>query len=158
MAKILPIIINPNSILRKKSLKIKLFDLKIEKIKMLCADMKETMIKKDGVGLAAPQIGQNLRLIAINSKAGAKCLVNPEIIKKSWRKEWGEEGCLSVPGTFGQVNRWKSVICKYMEADGRQAVIKANGLMAKVIQHEIDHLDGILFIDKAKKIKNIANG
>ena len=78
---------------------------------------------------------------------------NPEIVKFSWTKEWGEEGCLSVPGVFGQVKRSKTIICNYTDKEGAPQSIEVSGLMARVFQHEIDHLDGILFIDKAKKIK-----
>jgi len=157
MPKILSIIINPDPILRKKSQPIKISDINSSEFKNLCDDMSLTMRKKDGVGLAAPQIGKNIRMIVVNSKDGTKCLINPKIIKKSWRKEWGEEGCLSVPGTFGEVNRCKSVICEYFNPQGEELVINARGLMARVLQHEIDHLDGVLFIDKAKNIKQIKN-
>jgi peptide deformylase len=148
---ILEIIIEPNPILRKKSAEIK--NINDKQFQQLCLDMAETMKKKDGVGLAAPQIGQNIRLIIINTKEGAVCMINPKIIKKSLTKEWGEEGCISVPNVFGQVKRCKKIICKYLNKDGKEVKINAKGLMARVIQHEIDHLDGILFIDKARDIK-----
>ena len=161
--KILPIIINPNPILRKKSVQIKHDEIKTKKIQRLCLDMAKTMKKKDGVGLAAPQIGKNIMLIAVNikeiygrvlkqkidKKNDIVCMINPKIIKKSWAKELGDEGCLSVPDVFGKVKRHRKIICKYLDKKGKEVKIEANGLMARVIQHEIDHLDGILFIDKA---------
>jgi peptide deformylase len=115
----------------------------------------KTMKEKDGVGLAAPQVGQNIRLIAVNTKDGVACMINPKITKKSWAKEWSEEGCLSVPGVYGQVKRHKKINCVYLDKNGAKIKIQAEGLMAVVIQHETDHLDGILFIDKAKKLKKV---
>ena len=155
ISKLLPIITNPNPILYKKSVEIK--QVQAKQFQRLCLDMAKTMKEKDGVGLAAPQIGQNIRLIVINAKDGAICMINPKITKKSLIKEWGEEGCLSVPDVFGQVKRHKKITCKYLDKNGKEKKIQAQGLMARVIQHEIDHLDGILFIDKAKGIKKINN-
>lgn len=151
---ILSIITNPNPILREKSLKIDRTKISAKEFKALCSDMKKTMIKKEGVGLAAPQIGKNIRLIAINTKDGPIIMANPKIIKKSLIKEWGQEGCLSIPGVFGQVKRHKKIECEYSDEAGEEKKIKAEGLMARVIQHEIDHLDGILFIDKTRVLKN----
>ena len=100
------------------------------------------------------QIGKNVRLAVINTKNGRIFLINPKITKKSLLKEWGEEGCLSVPGVFGQVKRHKKITCEYLDQKSVENAIKAEGLLARVIQHEIDHLDGILFIDKAKNLKH----
>ncbi len=151
--KTLPIITNPNPILRKKSVEIK--QIQAKQFQQLCLDMAKTMREKDGVGLAAPQIGQNIRLIVVNTKGGAVCMINPKITKKSLTKEWGEEGCLSIPDVFGKVKRHKKINCKYLDKNNKEKKIQAQGLMARVIQHEIDHLDGVLFIDKAKGIKKI---
>lgn len=153
MPQILPVIINPNQILRKKSVAIPVGKISTTEFKKLCSDMVFTMLKKDGIGLAAPQVGKNIRLIAINTKNGPLVILNPQISKKSFVKEWGEEGCLSVPNQFGQVKRYKKIKCLYTDKDGYASEIDATGLMARVIQHEIDHLDGILFIDKAKHTK-----
>ncbi len=150
---ILKIIANPNPILRKKSAEIKKDKIISEKIKRLCFAMAKTMLTKDGVGLAAPQIGKNIRLCVVNTKEGPIYLINPKIIKKSWAREWGEEGCLSVPNIFGEVKRHKKIICNFIDKKGKKAKISAEGLLARVIQHEVDHLDGILFIDKARNIK-----
>lgn len=155
MPRTYPIITNPSPILRQISAKVTEKELESKETQALLLDMAKTMHEKDGVGLAAPQIGLNKRLIAVNTKDGAICLINPEITKKSLLKEYGEEGCLSVPGYFGQVKRHKKVICKYMDSDGKNKKITASGLLARVIQHEIDHLDGILFIDKAKDLRKV---
>ena len=116
--------------------------------------MAKTMLKTDGVGLAAPQIGKNIRLAVINSKDGVFCLINPKFTKKSWAREIGQEGCLSIPGVFGKVKRHKKISLTYTDKDGKKTKMTAIGMMARVIQHEIDHLDGILFIDKAVEIEN----
>ncbi len=155
MTKILKILTNPNKTLRKKSINIDPNELNTEEFKELCSDMAETMKKKDGVGLAAPQIGKNIRVFVLGTKDGIKFFINPEIIKKSWIKETGEEGCLSVPDVFGLVKRHKKIKVKFLNRSGETEIIEATGLMARVIQHENDHLDGILFIDKAKNIKKL---
>ena len=155
MIKILKIITNPNKILRKKSKNISLDNIKNKAFQELLDNMLETMLKKDGVGLAAPQIGQNIRLFVINTKNGPEFFINPVITKKSWTKEIAEEGCLSVPNFFGKVKRHRQIICEYTNRHGAKKKIEASGLMARVIQHENDHLDGILFIDTATHIHNI---
>jgi peptide deformylase len=155
MAKILPVLSIPSPSLREKSIAVGLEEIKSKKLKGLYSDMMKTMKEKDGVGLAAPQVGRNIRLIAVNTKDGVICMINPKITKKSWAKEWSEEGCLSVPGVYGQVKRHKKINCIYFDKNGVKIKIQAEGLMAVVIQHETDHLDGILFIDKAKKLKKV---
>jgi peptide deformylase len=155
MDKVLKILKLPSETLRKKSELIKTDKISAKKYEELCVAMEATMLSKDGVGLAAPQIGKNIRLVVVNTKNGPIFLFNPEIIKKSWQKEWGEEGCLSVPMVFGEVNRHKKITCVFCNRQGANEKIKASGLLARVIQHEIDHLDGILFIDKAKKLVKI---
>lgn len=153
MQKLLKIITYPNDILKKKSQEISQEIIKSKEFQILCDDMAETMIKKDGIGLAAPQIGKNICLTIINSRKGLLYIINPRIIKKSWSKEWGEEGCLSVPNVFGKVKRNSKITCVYTDKNGKEIKISPKGLMARVFQHEIDHLDGILFIEKAKDIK-----
>jgi peptide deformylase len=153
MPQLLTILTNPNQILRKKSTAITANKITSDELKKLYSDMVFTMLKKDGVGLAAPQVGKNIRLVIINTKNGPLVILNPQILKKSFAKEWGEEGCLSVPNLFGQVRRHKKIKCSYIDSDGCASELDATGLMARVIQHELDHLEGILFIDKAKEIK-----
>lgn len=155
MAKVLKIVKIPDEILKRKSSEIKKAELKLPEFRKLCFDMAETMLKKKGVGLAAPQIGENIRLITINIKDGPIIMINPKITNKSLTKEYGEEGCLSIPGVFGQVKRSKKIICKYLDMEGKIKKIAAAGFLARVIQHEIDHLDGILFIEKARDVKNV---
>jgi peptide deformylase len=155
MTKNLTIITNPDSRLRQRSKNVKPED--ISDLADFAKAMIETMLNSDGVGLAAPQVGKNIRLIIVNSQAGPQIIFNPEINKKSLLKVWGEEGCLSVPNTFGDVKRHKKIQCSFMDLTGKSRSIEAVGLMARVIQHEIDHLDGILFIDKAKKIHMVEN-
>lgn len=152
MPKLLKILADPNPVLRKKSEPVEIKNIKNRDFKKLCQDMVFTMLEKDGIGLAASQIGKNIRLIVINTKDKPIALINPKIKSKSILKEWGEEGCLSVPGYFGQVKRNKNIKCVFINEKGETQTITAIGLMARVIQHEIDHLDGILFIDKAKQI------
>ena len=155
MSKILPIITTPSPILRQKSKELDMKKLKEEKFQIFCDDMVKTMKEKDGMGLAAPQVGENIRVIIVNKKGGPICMINPKVIKKSLRKEWDEEGCLSVPGVYGEVKRCKKVTCEYIDKKENKTKLEGEGLLARVILHEIDHLDGILFIDKAKKIHEV---
>lgn len=155
MPKILNIITNPNKILREKSININPEEINDKELKTLFEDMILTMVEKDGVGLAAPQIGKNIRLIVVNTKNGPVGMINPIFTKKSWSKEWGEEGCLSVPNTFGKVRRHKRVTCVYLDENGQKKKIEAKGFYARILQHEVDHLDAILFIDKAKDVKTM---
>ncbi len=147
---ILPIIINPNDILRQKAKEV--VDVKSKKTQQLIYNMAETMKKEDGIGLAAPQINESLRIVVVNATNKPLVLINPKITKKSWKKESGEEGCLSVPNVYGMVKRHKSIKVKFLNQRGKRVKIQAQDMLARVIQHEIDHLDGILFIDKAKEI------
>lgn len=150
---ILPIFTNPDPILREKATEIKPEEIQTDEMQSLCFNMSETMAERDGVGLAAPQVGKSVRMIVVNTKNGSLCMINPKITKQSWGKEWDTEGCISLPGIYGDVKRHKKVTCEYLDKKGKKQKIEANGLMARVIQHETDHLDGILFIDKAKRIE-----
>lgn len=157
MSKILKIVTNPSKILRKVSEDFDVSKLNSKEWQKFLDSMAETMLKRDGVGLAAPQIGKNIRIIVVNTKDGIIHAINPKIIKKSILQEWDEEGCLSVPDTFGKVKRYKNITCTYLDRQGIKQELKANGFLARIFQHEIDHLDGILFIDKAKDIKIVKN-
>jgi peptide deformylase len=153
MAKVLPILNNPNPILRKKSNEVKASTIKDQNFARLLGDMVKTMMAKDGAGLAAPQIGENIRVAVINHDNNIHIMINPKITKKSWAKEIDEEGCLSVLDAkgeilYGPVNRHKKVICHYTDHNGKKQKLAAEKLLARIIQHELDHLDGILFIDK----------
>ena len=158
MSKQLKILTNPNPILRKKSAPIEPIKILEPDFQALLADMAETMIKKDGAGLAAPQIGENIRVVVIHHNDKTLYLINPQITKKSWAKEIEEEGCLSVLDKKGEiiyapVERHKKVNCIYLDEKGAKQKIQAEKLLARVIQHELDHLDGVLFIDKIVKTK-----
>ena len=144
-----------NPILRKKSVAIAKFD---KKIKKFLPKMIATMLAKDGVGLAAPQVGVNERIVVLNLRLDKKkwrplVLINPEILVADAETECAEEGCLSLPGTFGEVERSATVTVKFLDGNGAPRILELTELNARAIQHEIDHLDGILFIDRARKIR-----
>jgi len=155
MAKLLNIITIPNQILRNKSKEISEENINQKDFQILREDMKRTMIEKDGLGLAAPQIGKNIQLVMVNTRDGILEMHNPVITKRSIFKESGVEGCLSIPDTYGSVKRHKKIICQYVNEKGVKKTERATGLLARVIQHEVDHLNGVLFIDKAKNIERI---
>ena len=117
-------------------------------IKTLIKDMAETMWHQVGIGLAAPQIGVSLRIFVMDDgKRGARAIVNPIVTERGGVvKE--EEGCLSLPGIFAQVERSKSLRIEGLDGEGQPISFEAQGLQAKIIQHELDHLDGVLFIDR----------
>ena len=117
-------------------------------IKTLIADMAETMWRQVGIGLAAPQIGVSLRIFVMDDgKRGARAIVNPIVTERGGVvKE--EEGCLSLPGIFAEVERSKSLRIEGLDGEGQPISFEAQGLQAKIIQHELDHLDGVLFIDR----------
>lgn len=132
-------------------------------LRALITEMKATMRAADGVGLSANQVGLDLRLfvaeVATNQNASPKfyAIFNPEIIKKSTETAAQEEGCLSVPRKFGAVERSQKIVITGFDINGRKIKIKAWGLLARVFQHEIDHLNGILFTSKAKDLHEIEN-
>jgi len=149
------ILIEPNEILRKKSLNVEKID---KDLQNLMDDMLETMYAAPGIGLAAIQIGIPKRVIVLDlaSKDEPKnpmFFVNPEIIEKSNNNLTYEEGCLSVPGQFAEIDRPDKCHLKYLDYYGQPKEIKAEGMLATCIQHEIDHLEGILFIDYLSKLK-----
>ena len=148
MAKVLTILHEPDPFLRRTMKPVT--DPAAKEIKQLIDDMVLTMRKAKGIGLAATQVGYDGRVIVIETKNGALACVNPEIVKTSNDKEPGEEGCLSVPGTYGFVERFKRVTVRSFDEKGQQQTHEAAGLLARVFQHEIDHLNGIVFIDKVE--------
>ena len=126
-----------------------------DEVRQLAADMFETMYKANGCGLAAPQIGVNKRLVVIDTDHEHKfVLINPEIIKASG-KETCEEGCLSLPGLRENVQRATRVTARYMDLEGNTMEVTAEGLLARAIQHEIDHLEGVLFVDRISKARRM---
>lgn len=144
-----------NKILRKES---KTIAAPTAEIKNLAFDMIKTMDLERGVGLAAPQVGRNIRLIVCKLNPAEKNevifpMINPEIIEFSDETETGEEGCLSIPGIWGQVERSSKILVKYKNFKNKEMTLELTHFNARIIQHEVDHLNGILFIDKALSLK-----
>ena len=149
------IITIPDPILRQISEPVKLVD---KDIKKLSEDMLETMYEAPGIGLAAVQVGVLKRVIVIDlskkdEKKNPLCIINPELTFKSDDLVSYEEGCLSIPNQFAEVKRPSSCKVNFLDYNGKKKEINANGLLATCIQHEVDHLDGILFIDYLSKLK-----
>lgn len=137
-----------DEILRKKCKRVDKVDTRTV---VLLDDMAETMYADDGVGIAGPQVGVLRRVIVVDVGKGVLKLVNPEIISYSG-EQVDVEGCLSIPGVHGEVKRPENVMVRAINEKGKNVEISASGLEARALCHEIDHLDGILFIDKATKI------
>ena len=133
-----------DEILRKKSKQVDIID---DKLKLIMKDMADTMYKAEGMGLAAPQIGILKRLVVIDIGNGLYNLINPEIIEKTGNQEV-VEGCLSIPGKHGKLKRPQKVVVKALDLIGKEYILTGEGDLAKALCHEIDHLDGILYIDK----------
>ena len=160
------ILTEPNKFLREKSLAVKKVD---EDLQKLMNDMLETMYAAPGIGLAAIQIGVPKRVIVLDVewrnksestndekqvvKRNPMCFVNPEIITKSTNNSTYEEGCLSVPGQFAEIERPDKCRIKYLDYYGQSKELVAKDMLATCIQHEMDHLEGILFIDYLSKLK-----
>jgi peptide deformylase len=152
------IITLPHQTLRRKARKVTDFG---PDLNTLIDDMVETMRQAPGVGLAAPQVNAPLRVIVVEypekddeEDAPAKlfALVNPEIVRSSNETEIGTEGCLSIPNVLGEVERPTAVHVKGFNRRGQPVKIKANGWLTRIFQHEIDHLDGVLFVDRAERV------
>ncbi|MGE3796689.1 MAG: peptide deformylase [Thermomicrobiales bacterium] len=152
---LMEIILEGDPRLRQKSTRIRSVD---DGLRKIAADMFETMLDAPGVGLAGPQVGVMRRIIVVHLPSGyvqdedpeiSLILINPEIVKGQG-KEYGQEGCLSIPGWVGDVPRMTTITVKAVDLDNRHVRIKAEGMLARVLQHEIDHLDGILFVDRVE--------
>lgn len=192
---IVPIVKEPNKVLRKRAAEVTLTSIKTRKIQGLILNMKETLKNTpDGVGLAAPQVRESLRIFIVSEEAkeidkaekegweqrrnengkpsfakasgGEKkpyeerewkyyVFINPVVKKKSQRKMSGSEGCLSVPGKFGEVKRTEKITVEAYDEHGKKFTRGVSKFFARVIQHELDHLEGILFIDKAGKLQEV---
>lgn len=142
----------PEDVLREKAKKVPRIDASIKK---LVADMIETMHNEEGIGLAAPQVGVSLRVAVLQMEQEEPVvIINPKIVKRS-----GErivmEGCISVPGYQGEVMRSIAVTVKALNEQGKEIRIKAEGLMAQALEHEIDHLNGVLYIDRVESEENL---
>ncbi|MBT2570238.1 peptide deformylase [Planococcus sp. ISL-110] len=143
------VIKHPNEVLETKCLPVTTFD---QNLSVLLDDMHETMVESDGVGIAAPQVGVAVRAAIVDFREGQDPieLINPELVLFEGA-ETDIEGCLSFPGIFGEVERWDHIKIKAQERDGSWYELEAEGYEARAIQHEIDHLDGILFTSKITK-------
>jgi len=151
------IVTMPDPVLRRKAHKVSAFD---KDLQVLVDDMIETMREAPGVGLAAPQIAQSVRLIVVeygdeeDEDAPKKLYVmmNPEIVEASEEMVVGVEACLSVTGLVGDVERHQKIVVKGLNRYGKPAKVKAEGWLARIFQHEIDHLDGVLYTDRATRV------
>jgi peptide deformylase len=125
-------------------------------LQRLIEDMFETMYDAQGIGLAGPQVGVGRRIIVVDVKEEGSqpfAMLNPRIVASSEETEKGEEGCLSIPGVSGVVNRPAAVVVEGLDRHGKPMRMEADGLLARCLQHEIDHLDGILFLDRLSPLK-----
>ena len=149
---LLPILRFPDPRLKKIAAKVECVD---ARIRQLAQDMAETMYEAPGIGLAATQVDVHLQLVVVDvseTRDQLLVLINPELLESDGLQE-GEEGCLSVPGVYDKVERAERVTIKYLDLDGKQRTMEADGLLAVCIQHEIDHLNGIVFVDHLSQLK-----
>ncbi|MGI6128841.1 MAG: peptide deformylase [bacterium] len=137
-------------VLRQKAQPVTKIDTELRR---LLQSMATVMYEAEGVGLAAPQVGILERVVVIDVGDGLLALINPEIITKEGEEELGVEGCLSLPGIVGDVSRNNKVKVRALNIDGEELEIEGKGLLARAFQHELDHLDGVLFIDKAQNLR-----
>ncbi|MFZ2804219.1 MAG: peptide deformylase [Patescibacteria group bacterium] len=152
MAKNLPLVTLPSATLRSRSVEVDPKDIGTPEFQTFLDNLIETMFVEDGVGIASPQVGRNQRIFIVNEKKGPKAYINPEIKVLGELSEDSEEGCLSVPGVWGMVKRAKKVHVTALDRHARRVEFDVKGFLATVFQHEFDHVEGILFIDKAYKI------
>jgi peptide deformylase len=144
---ILEVVKYPAKVLRRKAKAVREVDTRIQR---LMDDMIETMVDEPGLGLAAPQVGESVRVIVARDDEREFALANPKIVHRAGR-ETAAEGCLSLPGLRGDVSRAKHVTVTGLNRSGKRVQIEAEGLLARVFQHEIDHLDGKLFVDRVEE-------
>lgn len=143
-----PIRTVPDPVLRQKAKRVKKIDKSIHK---LVADMRDTLTSANGVGLAAPQVGISLRVIIISiphedRKNDEYCFINPEVVRRTGERVV-KEGCLSIPGYIGEIKRSERIRVKGLDANGQEQKMSAEGLLAEALEHEIDHLNGVLYVD-----------
>jgi peptide deformylase len=147
---ILPVYIEPQPLLRQPTQPVGAID---DALRSLAANMRETMHGANGIGLAAPQVGESVSMFVAEYTDKEKVeipftvFVNPQIVWRSGQKNVIEEGCLSIPGIYGDVRRPKKITVKYLDLEGRDKEMTVDGIFARIIQHETDHLKGILFTD-----------
>lgn len=142
------ILLYPNPILNKKC---KAIDKITPELQQTAKDMYDVMIKSNGVGLAAPQVGLDIRLLVLDEDGNALYMFNPHLMKKSKETQYETEGCLSFPGDWKKIKRSKEVTVKYRDLNNKMVYKTLTGIMSIAFQHELNHLDGILFIDLEEK-------
>lgn len=152
MTKRLPIVALPHPVLRKKTALVRPEEITTPVFQALLEDMTKTMFEADGVGLAANQVAVAKQVTVISTKDGPLALINPRVTRMAKKTERGEEGCLSVPGVWGIVERSVELDVEALGRDGTPLAFTAKGFFARVIQHETDHLNGILFVDRAVEV------
>lgn len=149
----LPIVTEPTPSLRERSEEVSIETIQSGKLNDFLSSLYRSMLDDDGIGIASPQVGRNIRICIVSDMGkNSQILVNPEITWFSKDTITMTEGCLSVPGVFGPVTRPKAIHVKALDHTGGKIKFKAKGWLSRVVQHEIDHLDGILFIDKAESL------
>lgn len=149
MPKSLPLVQLPTPSLRERSIEVDPKEIGTTEFQLFIDDLTETMFVEDGVGIASPQVGKNIRVFIVNEKSGPRAYINPVVTPIGEPVVESEEGCLSVPGVWGIVKRSKKAQVQALDRHGRRVEFDAKGFMAIVFQHEYDHLNGVLFIDKA---------
>lgn len=152
---VLPLFIAPDPVLKRRAEEVDTVD---DALRTLIDDMLETMYAERGIGLAAPQVGVGRRVLVLDvaddgAEARPMAFINPEIVWQSAEEVAAEEGCLSVPGQYSEVIRPERIRVRYLDRDGRESEIEADGLLARCLQHEMDHLDGTLFVDHLSQLK-----
>lgn len=150
----LEIITLPDPRLRERSAEVKPEEITKPEFQAWLDELFEAMRRADGVGIAAPQVGRQVRVFIALDGETPHVVINPVVTKRSWRTTEDEEGCLSVPGKYGLVRRHWAFHLKALDRRGQPVKIEAKGYFARVLQHELDHLDGILYVDRAKKVFN----
>ena len=150
-----PLVILPDPVLRQLSKPVERID---DALRRFADDMLETMYDAPGIGLAAIQVGEPVRMLVIDlakedQPKAPMVVINPEIVARSSGMSTYEEGCLSIPDYYAEVERPDAVTVKYLDRDGRERTVEADGLLSTCLQHEIDHLNGVLFIDHISKLK-----
>lgn len=155
----LKITTEPNPILHQVGALVDLATIKTAEFQKFLDDMVETMYKQDGVGLAAPQVNKSIQVCVITKEYSLDgkelILINPKWEKTSIRKIWDSEGCLSVPEIYGEVKRYKSIKVKALDRNGQELKFETSEFLARIIQHELDHINGHLFVEKAKNLHRI---
>lgn len=144
----LPLIIAPAPILRRQATAVSLPV--TPELRQLAEQMFVAMEHYKGIGLAAPQVDQSVQLMVISTPERPTAFINPQVLKSSWKKDDYEEGCLSLPGLYGLVRRPTKVLARYVTLNGETKEEWLDGLLARVYQHEVDHLNGVLFIDRTE--------